>query len=117
MVTAVLLPPPARGTVSSYRKVRTRGSWDFALGGVAMALARSGRRVEAARVVLSGAAPVPWRAVPAERILAGAEVDEGVADRAARAVLRDAEPLEHNAYKVELFRNLIVSAAMDLAGG
>ncbi len=114
VITGILLPPPAKGVVSTYRKVRTRGSWDFALGGVAMALRRNGRRVEAARMVLSGAAPVPWRAVPAERILAGAEVDEGVAGRAAQAVLRDAEPLEHNAYKVELFRNLIVTVALEL---
>ncbi len=34
IVTEVLLPPPPPGLKSSYRKVRTRRSWDFALAGV-----------------------------------------------------------------------------------
>ena len=35
MVTEVLLPPPAAGQTSAYRKVRARGSWDFAMAGLA----------------------------------------------------------------------------------
>ena len=37
VVTEVLLPAPPQGFSSSYRKVRARGSWDFALAGVALA--------------------------------------------------------------------------------
>ena len=61
VVTEVLLPPPPQGLRSSYRKVRARGSWDFALAGVALALRFSGGKVAGARIVLSGAAPIPWR--------------------------------------------------------
>ena len=116
LIVEIVLPPPGGNLRSSYTKVRTRGSWDFALGGVAMALGIEGSRVQAARVVLSGAAPVPWRAVEAERILAGARVDEAVARRAAKAALRAAEPLEHNAWKVGLLGNLIVASALELTG-
>ena len=38
IITEVLLPRLAPGTMSSYRKVRARRSWDFALAGVALAL-------------------------------------------------------------------------------
>ncbi|MGB6642330.1 MAG: xanthine dehydrogenase family protein subunit M, partial [Thermoanaerobaculia bacterium] len=61
MVTEIFVPPPPSGLVSSYRKARERGSWDFALASVALALRMSGKRVEEARVVLGGVAPKPWR--------------------------------------------------------
>ncbi len=59
IVTAVVLPAPVQGLKSSYRKVRARRSWGFALAGVALALVFSGETVRRAAVVLGGAAPVP----------------------------------------------------------
>jgi xanthine dehydrogenase YagS FAD-binding subunit len=61
IVTEIVLPPPVEGLRSSYRKVRARRSWDFALAGVALALVFKGDRVQRARVFLGGVAPVPWR--------------------------------------------------------
>jgi len=107
ILTEVVIPAAAAGLRSSYRKVRARASWDFALAGVALALRMHGKRVEEARVVLSGAAPVPWRSVRAEEVLLGARLDEGTITRAAAAAVAKAEPLEGNAYKVALFRGLV----------
>jgi xanthine dehydrogenase YagS FAD-binding subunit len=107
IVTEVLLPESAGGLRSSYRKVRSRGAWDFALAGVALALRFSGNRVEEGRVVLSGAAPVPWRSREAEGVIAGQRLEAGVARRAAEAAMRDARALRHNGYKIPLFRGLI----------
>src|SRR5437016_5035087 len=56
IITHITLPPLAPGSISSYRKVRARGSWDFALAGLALALKLTGRRVDWSRVVLSGVA-------------------------------------------------------------
>ena len=42
ILTEVVLPPPAPRLRSSYRKVRTRGAWDFALAGVALAIVFDG---------------------------------------------------------------------------
>jgi xanthine dehydrogenase YagS FAD-binding subunit len=116
VVIDILLPPPSAGVKSVYRKVRARRSWDFAVAGVALALVFDGVRVRDARVVLSGAAPVPWRAREAEQVLVGNRLDEGSAGRAAQAALAGASPLEHNRYKVPLFQGLIAGELLTLAG-
>lgn len=107
IVTEILLPAQRAGLRSSYRKVRSRGSWDFSLASVALALAFKGDAIEEARVVLGGAAPVPWRATAAEEALAGGQLDEALAAKAAGAAVNDAEPLEQNGYKVHMFKGLI----------
>ena len=84
-----------------------RRSFDFALAGVALALQLSGGKVVGGRVVLSGAAPVPWRSTAVEDVITGEKLTARTIARAADAVVRDAEPLEHNGYKVPLFRGLI----------
>ncbi len=78
IVTEVRLPGPATWT-SSYRKVRERGAWDFALTSVALAARLEGRRVVDLRIVLGGVAPVPWRVPRAEQILRGQELTPGLA--------------------------------------
>ncbi len=107
IVTEIRIPPPAAGTRSSYRKVRARRSWDFALAGVALALRFDGRRVVDGRVVLSGAAPTPWRSTEVEDAIRGRELDASVIAAAAQAVVAGAEPLEKNGYKLPLFQGVI----------
>jgi xanthine dehydrogenase YagS FAD-binding subunit len=107
LLTDVLLPPVPAGRRSLYRKVRARGSWDFALAGVAVAATVTDGRVEQARVVLSGVAPIPWRATEAERALAGGRLDADTIARAAAASVAGAQPLAHNGYKIHLVRGLV----------
>ena len=107
IVTEVTLPRPAAGLRSSYRKVRARASWDFALVGVALALRVENGRVGEARVVFSGVAPVPWRARAVEQVLVGRPLDRATIQAAAAAAVEKAEPLEKNAYKVPLLRGLV----------
>jgi len=114
IVTEILLPP-AKGFRSSYRKVRARQSWDFALAGVALALRFKEGQVEKARVVLSGAAPIPWRSKEAEGVLTGKRLDADVAVRAAEAAVKNAEPLEQNGYKIPLFRGVIEEELLAIA--
>jgi len=107
IVTEIRIPPPAPGTRSSYRKIRARRSWDFALAGVALALRFDGKRVIGGRVVLSGAAPVPWRSAEVEQVVRGKELTADVIAAAAKAVTAGAEPLEKNGYKIRLFQGMI----------
>ncbi len=107
LVTEIRIPPPGPGTRSSYRKVRARRAWDFALAGVALALRFEGRRVVDGRVVLSGAAPVPWRSTEAEQALRGRELTAEVVASAAKAATAGAEPLEKNGYKIPLIQGMI----------
>ena len=107
IVTEISIPAPPPGLRSSYRKVRARRSWDFALAGVALALRFDGARVSEARVWLSGAAPVPWRSKEVEQEILGKQLDEKTIARAGAAAVKNAEPLTKNGYKVPLFRAVI----------
>ena len=115
LVTGVILPPQSKGTRSSYRKVRARNSWDFAVAGAAIALSIEGDVVAKARVILSGAAPVPWRSKAAEEAVIGKRLGPDVIARAADAAVKGAEPLEHNGYKVTIFRGIIQEELSKLA--
>lgn len=115
ILTEILLPPPPQGLRSSYRKVRVRGSWDFALAGVALALKTTDGRTEWARIVLSGVAPVPWRATEAEKALTGQRLDAQTASRVAAASLRSAAPLPQNGYKLDLVRGIVEEALMAMS--
>ena len=107
IVTEIVLPRPPAGLRSSYRKVRARRSWDFALAGVALALRVEGGRVRSGRVVLSGAAPIPWRSREAESMIAGNRLDQATCRRAAEAAMASAVPLKRNEYKIPLFKGVI----------
>jgi xanthine dehydrogenase YagS FAD-binding subunit len=118
IVTEILLPKPSRATRSRYRKVRTRGSWDFALAAVALNVTFADRdnraEIRSARVVLGGVAPVPWRVRAAEQELEGRRLDEATARDAARAATEGADDLEHNGYKIPLVEGLIEAELMAL---
>jgi xanthine dehydrogenase YagS FAD-binding subunit len=66
-----------------------------------------GDTVRSARVVLSGVAMAPWPAREAEKALAGNRLDATTITAAVEAATSGAEPLEHNAYKVELIKGLV----------
>ncbi len=107
LVTHIELPAPVQGLRSSYRKVRARRSWDFALAGVALALVLDGGHVRRARIFLSGAAPIPWRTREAEDVIMGKTLEPGLIQKAADAALAKARPMEQNGYKVPLFKAVL----------
>ena len=107
IVAEVLLPAPVLNTRSSYRKVRARGSWDFALAGVALSVAMDHDSIAFVRVVLSGVAPIPWRARAAENALLGHQFTPQLAAKAAEASIIGATPLSQNGYKVDLVRGIV----------
>ena len=107
MVLGVLVPAPPAGQKSGYRKVRARGSWDFAMAGLAHAVTMKAGKIADARLVLSGVAPAPWRLPAVEKLLVGQKLDAKLITRAADAAIAGAKPLEHNGYKVPLVRGLV----------
>ena len=113
LVTEVLLPKSG-GIQSSYRKIRERGAWDFALVSVALTVRMNGPTVAEASVVLGGVAPVPWRSVAAERALIGKELSSSVVADVATAAVAGAQPLEQNAYKVLLAKGAIMESLQAL---
>ena len=107
IVLGVLVPPTAPGQKSGYRKVRARGSWDFAMAGLAHAISWKAGRIADARLVLSGVAPAPWRLHAVEKLLIGQKLDAKLVTRAADGAIVGAKPLEHNGYKVPLVHGLV----------
>ena len=69
--------PPPDGAHSTYRKVRDRASYAFALASVAAELVIDDGIVSSARIALGGVAHKPWRAHLAEQALVGAARHRG----------------------------------------
>lgn len=107
IITEIQLPPAPPGLRSSYRKVRPRQAWDFALAGVALALEFDGGVIRSARVFLSGAAPIPWRARGVEVVMTGRRLDSETISKASKAAVEGAEPLAKNSEKIPLFEGLV----------
>jgi xanthine dehydrogenase YagS FAD-binding subunit len=117
LITAVELPPPPDGARSTYRKVRDRASYAFALTSVAAELVIDAGAITSARIALGGVAHKPWRAHRAEAALTGHPATEDTFRRAANDELAQAEPLPGNEFKVELTRGAIVATLTSLAEG
>jgi xanthine dehydrogenase YagS FAD-binding subunit len=116
LITAVLLPPPPAGR-QTYRKVRDRASFAFALVSVAAIVDAGGGKVRDARLALGGVAHKPWVPREAERELVGASAEAGSYEAAARTALREAQPYEHNEFKVPLTERLVAHTLGELATG
>ena len=114
LITAIELPPLSLARNSTYRKVRDRASYAFALISVAAALEVKDGRVTDVRIALGGVAHKPWRATKAEAALIGQPADEVSFRAAADAELSEAVPLPLNAFKVELARRTITAVLGEL---
>ena len=114
LITAVELPAAPFAGHSLYRKVRDRSSYAFALVSVAAALEIEDGAVKQVRLALGGVAHKPWRALEAEQTLQGAPATEQTFRRAAEAELATARGFEHNAFKIELAKRVIVGALTEL---
>jgi len=93
-----------------FLKNRIRRTFDFALVSVAVAVRFSEASCEDVSIVLGGVAPYPYIASAAEKVLKGKSMGNGLIGEAAEAALKDARPLPHNGYKVDLARSLIKKA-------
>jgi xanthine dehydrogenase YagS FAD-binding subunit len=98
-ITAVILPAPIGGK-HSYRKVRDRASYAFALVSVATILDVDGT----SRVAVGGVAPKPWRMNEADAALVNG------ASSAADILFADASPTEENRFKIYMAQRVIDAA-------
>ena len=116
LITAIELPPLPLAANSTYRKVRDRASYAFALLSVAAALRVEDGKVADVRIALGGVAHKPWRAAEAELALIGGPASESAFRAAADAELAAARPLSQNAFKIELAARTITATLLQLAG-
>ncbi len=121
LITAIELPALEIARRSTYRKVRDRASYAFALVSVAAAvdLADDGT-IRDARIALGGVAHTPWRATRAEEALRGQTPSDDAARAAADAELADAVPQPGidggNAFKIPLVARTLTATLRILTG-
>jgi xanthine dehydrogenase YagS FAD-binding subunit len=118
LITAIEIPACPFAARSTYRKVRDRASYAFALVSVAAALdIGDDGTVRDVRIALGGVAHKPWRAFSAEAVLRGLPPIAETFRTAADAELADARPLRYNAFKIELAKRTIVACLAELQAG
>jgi xanthine dehydrogenase YagS FAD-binding subunit len=115
MITAVELPPPPPGR-QTYRKVRDRASYEFALVSVAVVVAVEGGTVTSARVAFGGVAHKPWRSPEAEAALVGRPAVMATYRAAADAAMRGAVGRGHNDFKIDLAKRTLCRTLARAAG-
>jgi xanthine dehydrogenase YagS FAD-binding subunit len=116
LILAVELPPQGFAQAYTYLKLRDRLSYAFALVSVAIGLEVEGDTIKTARIALGGVAHKPWRVREAEAALEGGPADRPRFQRAAQLLLKGAQGLPHNAFKIELAERAIVRALTQATG-
>jgi 4-hydroxybenzoyl-CoA reductase subunit beta len=107
LLTRVFLPKSSAGYRGIYRKLRIRGSIDYPLAGVAVALNRSNGHVLEARIGLTAVNPAPVLVKGVSELLAGKVVDQELAHAVGDLAARTAKPLTTSALTPEYRREMI----------
>lgn len=107
MLTRVFLPVSSAGWKGSYKKLRIRGSIDYPLAGVAIAVRQNGGPIEAARLAITAVNPAPLLVAAAEHALVGKRIDSHVAEVVGELAAKTAKPLTTSALTPEYRREII----------
>ena len=115
LITAVILPAPAEGR-QTYRKVRDRASYAFAMVSVAARIKVTDGKITQAAIACGGIGSMPWRDPAVEDALIGQEPAREVFGKAADILVAEAAPKEGNAFKVPLARRTFIATLKELTG-
>ena len=107
LVTRVFLPAGSANFRGIYRKLRVRGSIDYPLAGVAVAIRRSDGQVADARVAITAVNPRPILVKGVRELLAGNAMDERLAEGVGDLAAKTAKPLTTSALTPEYRREMI----------
>lgn len=110
LLTAIRIPPTWANAQFFFEKIRDRNVWDFALLNVASAMVVSGGNIERIRVAVNGAAARPLRLKAVEDAVRGKPKNAATGEMAGKLAVQGAMPLQFNAYKIPLMRNLVKRA-------
>ncbi len=113
IIASIDIAHAARGS-STYRKIRDRSSYAFALVSVACILSIKDEIVEEIAIALGGVAHKPWRADILESYLRGTPATEGRFKEAIDREMEAAVGFKHNEFKIELAKRTIFSVLSEL---
>jgi xanthine dehydrogenase YagS FAD-binding subunit len=107
LITGIDVPVTDLAAGSRYLKVRDRATFEFAVVSVAALIRLRGDEVREARLAFGGIAPRPWRSADVEQALVGRPLNAATIKAAGEALVVDAQPREHNAFKVPLVQRAL----------
>src|SRR5580700_8049169 len=110
LLTAIRIPASWANAQFYFEKIRDRNVWDFPLLNVASAMVVSGGTIERLRIAVNGAAARPLRLKAVEDAARGKPAIASTDEMAGQLAVRGAIPLQFNAYKIPLMRNLVKRA-------
>jgi xanthine dehydrogenase YagS FAD-binding subunit len=110
LLTAIRIPPTWARAQFYFEKIRDRNVWDFPLLNVASAMRVSGNTIQGIRIAVNGAAARPLRLKAVEDAVHGKPATPATGEMAGRLAVQGALPLQFNAYKIPLMRNLVKRA-------
>lgn len=110
LLTAIRIPSAWAGAKFYFEKVRDRNVWDFPLLNVASAMMVSGDKIERIRIAVNGAAARPLRLRAVENAVHGMPANAATGVMAGKLAVQGAVPLQFNAYKIPLMKNLVKRA-------
>jgi xanthine dehydrogenase YagS FAD-binding subunit len=110
LLTAIRIPATWAGAKFYFEKVRDRNVWDFPLMNVASAMALSGNTITRIRIAVNAVAARPLRLKAVEDAVRGRPADASTGEMAGKLAVKGAVPLQFNAYKIPLMRNLVKRA-------
>ena len=110
LLTAIRIPSTWASAKFYFEKVRDRNVWDFPLLNVASAMTLSGGRIQQIRIAVNAAAARPLRLKDVESAVLGMAPNAATGEMAGELAVQGAVPLQFNAYKIPLMRNLVKRA-------
>ena len=113
LIVAIELPSPA-GARQSYRKVRDRASYAFALVSVAAVVKVADGRIAHAALAFGGLGTAPWRDPAVEAVLVGEAPSDALFARAADVLLAEARGYGDNDFKMPLARRVLIATLREL---
>jgi len=117
LLTSIRIPSTWSGAQFYFEKVRDRNVWDFPLMNVASAMVTSGDRFDRIRIAVNGAAARPLRLKAVEDAVRGKPRNAATGEMAGKLAVQGAIPLQFNAYKIPLMRNLVKRAIVGIGIG
>ena len=110
LLTTIQLPSGWAGAQFYFEKVRDRNVWDFPLLNVASAMVVSNGTIDRIRIAVNAAAARPLRLTAVENAVRGMPANAATGEMAGKLAVQGAVPLQFNAYKIPLMRNLVKRA-------
>jgi len=110
LLTTIRIPSTYAGAKFYFEKVRDRNVWDFPLMNVSSAVKISGGNISDIRIAVNAVSPRPMRLKKVEDAVKGKPATAETGEMAGKLAVEGAVPLQFNAYKIPLMRNLVKRA-------